>query len=149
MSFFNPQNPGIGGLKELTDAELLFLTQFAGLTFQNGDILYYDNGQLRRLPVGLNGQQLQVNSALPSWQTPSSVPFFELNFTIGDWVLNGSNWELDVPHNLNSISTIVEVRENDFIVYVNHVETTTLNNIKLSVPDDPDLRFNGKVKVLT
>ena len=38
MSFFDPQNPGIGGLKELTTAEQLFLTTLAGVSWTQGSI---------------------------------------------------------------------------------------------------------------
>lgn len=46
MSFFAPQNPGIGGLDELTNAEELFLTSFASLSFQLGDTIFFDGGNL-------------------------------------------------------------------------------------------------------
>ena len=39
MSFFAPQNPGIGGLDELTNAEEIFLTTLAGLNYSEGDVL--------------------------------------------------------------------------------------------------------------
>jgi hypothetical protein len=44
MSFFAPQNPGISGLSELTDAEELFLTTFASLTYNEGDVLTIVSG---------------------------------------------------------------------------------------------------------
>lgn len=44
MSFFDPQNPGIGGLDELTPAEELFLTTLAGLTGDEGDVLTWIGG---------------------------------------------------------------------------------------------------------
>lgn len=71
MGFFNPQNPGIGGLNELTAAEEAFLTSFAGLSFSNGDILYYNSGALQRLPVGADGTYLTLSSGLPAWATVS------------------------------------------------------------------------------
>lgn len=45
MSFFSAQNPGIGGLEELTNAEEIFLTTFAGLTYSDGDVLTIVSGQ--------------------------------------------------------------------------------------------------------
>ena len=73
MSFFDPQNPGIGGLKELTIAEQLFLTNFAGLAYQNGDVLYYNNGSLQRLAIGTEGQALKVSAGLlPYWGVDSA-----------------------------------------------------------------------------
>lgn len=69
MSYFSPQNPGIGGLEELTPAEEAFLTSFAGLSYVNGDTLYYSAGLIRRLPIGTTSQVLTVSAGLPSWQT--------------------------------------------------------------------------------
>lgn len=66
MSFRDTQNPGIGGLEELTDAEQLFVQNLAGLSFANGDILYYNNG-LQRLPKGSDSDVLTLASGLPSW----------------------------------------------------------------------------------
>ena len=45
MSFFAPQNPGIGGLEELTGAEEAFLTTLAGLSYSEGDVLTIVSGQ--------------------------------------------------------------------------------------------------------
>lgn len=67
MSYFDPQNPGIGGLDELTPAEELFLTSLAGLNYSDGDILYYNTGQLRRLGIGSPGDALIVSGGLPAW----------------------------------------------------------------------------------
>lgn len=61
MSFFYPQNPGIGGLDELTPAEEVFLTSLAGLSFQNGDILYYNNNLLNTLHPTTNGYVLTLS----------------------------------------------------------------------------------------
>lgn len=72
MSFQDPQNPGIGGINEFTDAETLFVQQAAALSYSNGDILYYNNGQLRRLPKGSDTQVLTLASGLPSWASVSS-----------------------------------------------------------------------------
>ena len=87
MSFFDAQNPGIGGLKELTNAELAFLTTFAGLPLTDGYYLKTVGGVLlwaavgagtsplttkgdiwvfstvdARLPVGTNGFVLSADS---------------------------------------------------------------------------------------
>lgn len=69
MSFFDPQNPGIGGLDELTEAEELFITSLAGLTLNQGDILYADaGGILTDLGIGSASQVLTVVGGLPSWE---------------------------------------------------------------------------------
>lgn len=53
MGWFNSQNPGIGGVDELTNAEELFLTNLAGLNYSEGDIL-------------------KIVSGSPSWEAPGS-----------------------------------------------------------------------------
>lgn len=52
MSIRLPQNPGIGGLDELTAAEELFLTRLAGLSYIEGDVL-------------------TIVSGVPIWQAPT------------------------------------------------------------------------------
>lgn len=44
MSYFDPQNPGISGLDELTDAEEIFLTTLAGLVGDENDVLTWKSG---------------------------------------------------------------------------------------------------------
>jgi len=68
MNFFATQNPGIGGLDELTDAETLFVQGLASLPYSNGDILYYNSG-LKRLPKGSDGQFLSLASGIPAWSS--------------------------------------------------------------------------------
>lgn len=67
MNLWLPQNPGIGGLDELTPAEEAFITSFVGLSHTDGDIYYYNSGQIQRLPIGSNGQVLTISSGLPEW----------------------------------------------------------------------------------
>ena len=67
MSIFLTQNPGIGGLDELTNAEEAFLTSLAGLPYVTGDILYYDGTNLMRLAKGADGQVLSLASGIPAW----------------------------------------------------------------------------------
>ena len=62
-----PQNPGII-IGELTDNELLVIQNLAGLPYQDGDIVYWDNGQFQRLPIGSNTEVLTVTSGLPAWE---------------------------------------------------------------------------------
>ncbi len=69
MGFRIPQNPGIGGLDELTDAEELFIQNIAGLSYASGDVLYHDGTDLQRLAKGTNGQFLKLDSGIPAWET--------------------------------------------------------------------------------
>lgn len=70
-----PQNPGIAGLQELTNAEKLFIQNLAGLSYSQGDMLYYNSGNLTRLPIGSAGQILQVNAGgtAPEWEDFSAL----------------------------------------------------------------------------
>mgnify|MGYP001593112362 CR=1 FL=1 len=69
MSFFQPQNPGIAGIDELTNAEQSFLSTLAGLSYSNGDTIYFTSGLPVRLPIGTAGQILTVNAGAtaPEW----------------------------------------------------------------------------------
>lgn len=73
MSFFNTQNPGIGGLDEVTQAEGEFLADLAGLSFSQGDVLYFDGASLNRLAAGTSGYYLKTQGAgaNPVWDIPS------------------------------------------------------------------------------
>jgi hypothetical protein len=98
MSFFLPQNPGIGGINELTDAEEIFLTTLAGLSYSEGDVLTILSGQ-------------------PSWESPSGSstwdkPYGDASFT---YDVNGDldtkvvgaitlTYSYDVDGNLSTIS---------------------------------------------
>lgn len=50
----------------------VLLDDIAGLTPAAGDILYYDGANLVNLGVGTDGQVLEVQSGLPSWQSPAA-----------------------------------------------------------------------------
>jgi hypothetical protein len=77
MSFFNPQNPGIGGIDELTTSEEIFLTTFAGLPFNEGDIL-------------------KIVSGSPAWVPPSSSGSTAVEIPSG--TVDGSNDTFTVTH---------------------------------------------------
>lgn len=70
MSWFNPQNPGIEGLDELTLTEEILIQDLAGLSYSAGDILYNDGTNFQRLPIGTDGQVLTVNdtATAPAWE---------------------------------------------------------------------------------
>ena len=67
MSFRDTQNPGIGGLDEITDAEALFLQNLTGLSYAAGDILYHDGNDLTNLGKGSDGEVLTLAAGIPSW----------------------------------------------------------------------------------
>lgn len=118
MGIFQSQNPGIGGIDELTDVEELFLQNLAGLTYSEGDILYVDsNGDLINLGVGTNGQVLTVSSGVPSWATPAgsgdvSGPVSSTDNAIARWdgtggdTLQDSALAIDDSGNLTGAASI-------------------------------------------
>ncbi len=71
MSIRLPQNPGLGGLDELTNAEELFIQNLAGLSYTEGDVLFQNSSDLTNLAIGTNGQVLTVNAGAtaPEWTT--------------------------------------------------------------------------------
>ena len=69
MSIFHGvNNPGVD-LLDLTSAEVTFVTDLAGLSFAQGDILYYDGSALNRLAAGTSGHYLKTQGAAanPVW----------------------------------------------------------------------------------
>jgi len=96
MTWRLPQNPGLGGLDELTTAEELFLQNLAGLTYAQGDILYHDGNDLVNLGPGVNGQFLKTQGAAanPVWATAAGAGDFLADGSVpmtGDFNLDGSN----------------------------------------------------------
>ena len=67
-----PQNPGIGGLDELTNAEEVFVTSLAGLSYVSGDILYHNGSNITRLAKGSDDHVLTLASGVPSWAASAS-----------------------------------------------------------------------------
>ncbi len=63
MGFFQPQNPGLDGLDELTNAETVWVANAAALSYSKGTILAADtSGILGALGVGTNGFVLTADS---------------------------------------------------------------------------------------
>ena len=75
MGIFAPQNPGIGGLVELTNAEAIFLLNITTLPYQQGDVLYHNGSVLTVLHPGTAGQVLSTQGAAanPQWITVSGA----------------------------------------------------------------------------
>ncbi len=71
-----------GYFQQLTGAEELFVQNLAALPYQDGDILYYDNGAIQRLPIGSADEVLKVASGLPSWGSGGG--------TIGGTIVGGT-----------------------------------------------------------
>lgn len=73
MGLFLPQNPGIGGIDELTPSEEVFVMNLVGLDYQRGDILYYNGTTLTVLHPGTSGKFLKTQGAGadPIWDTAS------------------------------------------------------------------------------
>jgi len=99
MSRFITQNPGIGGLDELTQAEEIFLTSFAGLPYSDGDVVYYNGTAMTNLGLGSAGEGLVVNAGgtAPEWST--SVTSIAIGESIGSGT-SGSILFVDSSTNL-------------------------------------------------
>ena len=66
---FESNNPGLGGINELTSSEETFIQNLAGLSYASGDILYHNGSNLTRLPKGSDGEFLSLTSGIPDWVT--------------------------------------------------------------------------------
>jgi len=73
---------------------------------------------------------------------------YELDFIISDWILSGDNYIIDIQHNLDSYYSVVEIRENLRIVFTDEVVNVDQNSLQIYVPADPDLRFDGSIKII-
>ena len=74
-NIFSPNNPGIGGIDELTSSEESFIQNLAGLSYAQGDVLYHNGTVLTRLAAGTSGKFLKTQGAAanPLWDTPGGV----------------------------------------------------------------------------
>jgi hypothetical protein len=140
MGFFGPQNPGIGGLEEVTDAEALFLQNLAALSYAQGDMLYHNGTNLTRLAKGTASQQLRMNAGAtaPEWFTAGGgsgdvikvgTP---VNNQIGVWTGDGT---LEGDANLTwdgtsfNIATAKNFQIAGSTILADSAGTTTLSNI--------------------
>lgn len=141
MGFFQPQNPGIDGLDELTSAEEILLTSLAGLSYQDGDVLYYNGGAFQRLPIGTSGQVLKVTATEDAveWGTGGG----------GGGTPGGSNTEVqfndsgsfggDPTFTFNKTTNLLSV---DHVTSSTDVEVSTIaSGFILKSPDGTRWRF--------
>ena len=78
---------------------------------------------------------------------PSPMQEYVKVFTIGEWVLHGSEFTLEVPHLMNDSTPIVFIFDSNDEETVCSYHTVTPNLIRMSVPSSPDIRFSGSVRV--
>jgi len=71
-----------------------------------------------------------------------------VSFSIDDWEQTEGYYYININHNLNSLYTIVEILELNKVVYVDKIETIDQNTIRIYVPSEPDLRFNGSALIV-
>lgn len=71
MSFRDTQNPGIGGLEEISDSEIALVQNLEGLSYSAGDIIYHTGTEFVRLAAGSEGYVLKILSGIPTWGASS------------------------------------------------------------------------------
>jgi len=106
MSFFSAQNPGIGGLEELTNAEEIFLTTFAGLPYNEGDWLRIVSGH----PAWTTGG----GSGTPTWSY--YVTMWSIEPTLNTSITGGDvyDYTLDGVTRYRFVPTIYDANEDAF-----------------------------------
>ena len=111
MSIRLPQNPGIGGLDELTAAEELFLTRLAGLSYIEGDVLTIVSGvPIWQAPTGGSGgiqQSFETVSANLS-AVGASINYdvdgniTSIDYAYRDWETDRKSTRLNSSHEIPS-----------------------------------------------
>lgn len=86
-----PQNPGIASLSELTSIERNFLQSLSGLSYTEGDILYYTGSALTNLEVGTNGYVLTLAAGVPTWAAAPAGAITSVNTQTGVVVLDADD----------------------------------------------------------
>ena len=83
---------------DLTTAEYSFIENLVGLSYQTGDILYYNGTNLTVLHPGSNGMVLTLASGLPSWTASSGGGYTNLTEFVSQtpWRVFYSNSSGDV-----------------------------------------------------
>ena len=71
MAWFLGQSDQKGDGGELTLAEELFVANLESLSYQTGDLLFYNGFDLDRFGIGNAGQVLTVVNGEPAWANPS------------------------------------------------------------------------------
>jgi len=77
---------------------------------------------------------------------PVSFKGRPFSFEIADWILENDYYIL-LRHYLGSLNPLVLVRDSEDEVKTHKVEIVDSNTVKIWVPSQPDLRFNGSVSV--
>lgn len=88
--------------------------------------------------IANNGKALKVKRS-----ELGLVKMLEYEFEIADWASVGDTYTLNVNHQLGGYG-IIEIYHGDQIVGVK-AQRVDDNNILLTVPVDPDLRFDGRI----
>jgi len=78
---------------------------------------------------------------------PSPMQEYIKVFGAGEWVLQGAEFTLDVPHLLGDLTPIVFIFDSQDEETVCSYHAVTANLLRLSVPSNPDIRFAGSVRV--
>ncbi len=70
------------------------------------------------------------------------------SFTEEDWVLDGDFYYITFNHNLNAQPVLVQLWENNVLVFPDNIEIIDNNNVKIKVPSDPSNKFAGDIIVI-
>jgi len=70
-----------------------------------------------------------------------------INFSFNEWVLSGEHYYLDLIHNVESLTPIVQLQEGNTPVQVDSIESISSNTTRLWIPATPDVRFSGTASI--
>lgn len=60
-------------LDEITTTEENLLADLAAISWQTGDLIYWNGSDLVRLPIGTSGYYLKVSGGIPAWESQATL----------------------------------------------------------------------------
>jgi hypothetical protein len=80
------------------------------------------------------------------WDSVAGAVTYSNEFVISDWISGSGIYYIDFNHDLNTLYTSVEIREGNSIIRAD-LSTIDANRVRITVPSNPDLRFNGSITI--
>lgn len=104
----------------------------------------------------INIISVEANFWLNQFETAKGSGVYNALFSTGDWISEGSSWLLEIPKSShdqgnNAIVQIFDSNSKEVdveSVIVVSATLTSAGDVKLYVPQSPDLRFTGRVTIL-
>lgn len=97
--------------------------------------------------VSAEGREYRLVGGIENTNWALPVNSYHYEFTAIEWMISGDLYQIEIAHNLNTLFPITEIKEGTKTVYCHEVEVIDKNNIRITIPTDPDLRFSGSLAI--